>query len=659
MISTDSILEKLQEAAQQKAVLPSTLENCRVWLNPIYFEPWVLESINELIDGAQWEELNNRFYKTLSFGTGGLRGRTIGGVVTAAERGGKPADAAPEHPAAGSNCMNDFNIRRVTMGLVAYIRETGSIGEKPHVVFAHDTRYFSRHFAELAAGVVMEMGGVASLFESERSTPELSFAVRAENADAGVVITASHNPPHDNGFKAYYNDGAQVVEPHASGIIKRVNAISLEQACAKASGSTPRFKILPADIDRAYLQKLHSLVLEPDALKKEGGKITVVYSPLHGTGAKMVPQVLQELGLRLITQPDQMKPDGRFPTVKSPNPENAEALSLSIQLADRENADVVVATDPDADRMGVAVRNKQGKMELLNGNQIGSLLGHYRLERFFAQGILNEKNRDHACLIKTVVTTDLQKAIAQKFGVLIPETLTGFKYIGAKLRQYEERVLKATGRTWKDYRTLSELEKRDLLLKHSRYYVFGGEESYGYSASDFCRDKDANSASVMFAELAAFVKARGQTVLDYLDAIYAELGYYQEKLGQLVYEGAEGAAKIQKILQSLESDPPKEFLGLKVTAVQNYAKEDVRDAEGEMLPKEMLLFVELSNGTRVAVRGSGTEPKIKYYLFAHEKPPAGQRFTSEQLAAAKKRIGEFLNGLWTSIEADAHTRAGK
>ncbi len=657
-IDLNLVQKKLQDARAKNLILAPTLENILVWLNPEFFEPWVLESIVELVNEAHWSELNDRFYKTLSFGTGGLRGRTMGAVVTKAERGNSPAEAAPAHPAAGSNCMNDFNVRRVTMGLVAYIREAGSLGECPHVVFAHDTRHFSRHFAELAARTVMEMGGVASLFESERSTPELSFAVRQECADAGVVITASHNPSHDNGYKAYYNDGAQVIEPHASGIIQRVQRISLDEVCRKPSDAVPDFRILSRTIDHDYKERLLSLVLEPGVLKKTGGQIKMVYSALHGTGAKMVPEVLRELGLQVVLVGEQMIPDGRFPTVKSPNPENAEALTLSIQLADREGADVVLATDPDADRMGVAVRNAQGRMELLSGNQIGSLLAHYRLERLFEQGILNDGNRARAGLVKTVVTTDLQKAIAAKFGVTIPETLTGFKYIGAKLRQYEEKATSAVGMSWRDYRALSELQKRDLLLKHSRYYVFGGEESYGYSAADFCRDKDANAASVMFAELAAFVKSRGQTVLDYLNAIYSELGYFQEKLGQLIYEGADGAVKIRNILQSMESNPPREILGFRVAGIQNYAKQDVRDVEGELLPRELLIFIELSNGTRVAVRGSGTEPKIKYYMFAREKPESGSRFTQEQLASTKARTGDFLNSLWGAIEADARARAG-
>jgi len=653
----EGIRHKLSLAVKQGHVLVTSQENCMAWLDPALFESWVIESISELVEGSHWPEINDRFYKNIAFGTGGLRGRTMGRVVTHAERGARAADQCPEHTAVGSNCMNDFNVRRATMGLLAYIKTTVPLGSHPHVVFAHDTRHFSRYFAELAAVTVAEHGGKASLFESERSTPELSFAVRFLGADAGVVITASHNPPHDNGYKAYFNDGAQVVEPHASGIIRQFHALSTKVVCRKETGRSHSFQTIGSEIDQAYAERLRSLILEPELIRQYGPQLQVVYSPLHGTGAKTAPHLLEEMGVRVLTVAEQMKPDGWFPTVKSPNPENAEALTQSIQLAEQAQADLVLATDPDADRMGVAVRNPDGKMELLTGNQIGSLLAYYRLERLFAHRVLNEQNRSRARLIKTVVTTDLQKAIAQKFHVEIPETLTGFKYIGAKLLKYEMELLKLTGLDAVVYRNMSEKDKRDQLLQYSCYYVCGGEESYGYSASDFTRDKDANAACLMFAELAAFAKFRKQTILDYLNSIYAELGYYQEKLGQLIYEGADGAEKIKRILQSYETAPPHEMAGLKVLKVSNHAREEIRDSENDILPKEMLFFVDLENGARYAVRGSGTEPKIKFYLFAHQKPPHGLRFSHDELVAVKPKVQTFLDSLWKVIETDTRNRA--
>jgi phosphoglucomutase len=655
-MKTMTLPQALKEAKDSGHILPSAYENVLVWNNPKLFDAWIIESIKELVAREQWDEINDRFYKTLVFGTGGLRGRTIGNVVTQAEQGSRPTGSAPEHPAAGTNCMNDFNVRRVTIGLVSYVKKAGPLGPKPHLVFAHDTRHFSRHFAELAACTVIECGGIASVFESERSTPELSFAIRHLKADSGVVVTASHNPPHDNGYKAYFNDGAQVIEPHASGIIREVGQVPLD-AVSKKLTITSGFQSLSTDLDKAYIDRLKELILEPEIIRKQGPQLKIIYSPLHGTGAKIVPSFLKDLGIKVTCVLEQMIPDGRFPTVKSPNPENAEALTLSIKLADEVRADVVLATDPDADRMGVAVRNREGKMELLNGNQIGSLLAYYRLERLFAKDILNEKNKSHTCLIKTVVTTDLQKAIAEKFGVGIPETLTGFKYIGEKLRKYEERATKAVGMDSMSYRQLPEKKKQQLLLEHSFYYVFGGEESYGYSASDFARDKDANAACIMFAELAAYAQSQGKTVLDYLNHIYSELGFYQEKLGQLVYEGAEGAAKIQNILKSYEAQPPSSIGSYKVKKISNYAKEDIRDTEGDLLPKELLLFVDLENGSRYAVRGSGTEPKIKFYMFGRENPTRGKVFSESELAHAKTKISQFLTDLWSAIEADARKRA--
>lgn len=655
-MNIDWVHQKLSHAGESGLILPSACDCCKTWLNAELFEPWMIESISELVEGSHWSEINDRFYKRLAFGTGGLRGRTIGHFVTLAEWGNRQGQQCPQHPAVGSNCMNDFNVRLVTMGLMDYLKTQSSPVLKPRVVFAHDTRHFSRYLAELAANTVLEMGGEPMLFESERSTPELSFTIQFINADAGVVITASHNPPHDNGFKAYFSDGGQIVEPHASGIIAKVQALSLETVCQRKNQSSKPVTILGPEIDQHYMERLYSLILNPEIVQKYGAQLQIVYSPLHGTGSQVIPQVLRKMGCRIFTVPEQMIPDGQFPTVKSPNPENAEALTLSIRLAEQKKADIVMATDPDADRMGAAVLNREGKMVLLNGNQMGSLLAHDRLERLFAKGILNEENGRHARLIKTVVTTDFQKAIAQKFNVGITETLTGFKYIGQKLAKYEDILRKKTGLSQTEYRSLTESSKRDLLLKHSYYCVFAGEESYGYSASDFTHEKDASSACIMFAELAISAKSRGQTVLDYLDALYAELGYHQEKLGQLVYEGAKGADQIQAILRSYETKPPSEMAGVEVVKIANYAKEDIRDSEGDLLPKELLFFVELKNGARYAVRGSGTEPKIKFYLFASEKPPPGSKFSEKSLHIAKNKTAQSLESLWKAIESDSHKR---
>lgn len=654
-----ALKQALRDAGKRGDILKETLENALSWIEHNHQE-WMLASLGELVESACWTELNDRFFKTLAFGTGGLRGRTIGGVTTAAERGKPNELGRPQYPAVGSNCMNDVNVRRATQGLVDYViewKKKSGLAGGPVIVFAHDTRHFSRDFAELAARTVADNGGTAWLFESERSTPELSFAVRQLEADAGVVITASHNPSWDNGYKAYFSDGAQVVGEHADGIIACVNKAGARPSSAKAGGSV---RTIGPEMDEQYQSRLRSLVLEPGIVRDHGGSMKIIYTPLHGTGGKIIPGLLRGLGFNVNVVAEQAVADGRFPTVKSPNPENSEALTLAVRAAEKEKADLVIATDPDADRMGVAIRTRDGRMELLTGNQIGSILAHYRLDRLFENHVLSHTNHSRACLIKTLVTTDLQKAIAEKFQVRLVETLTGFKYIGHKLQKYEMLAvqgLKTSGaeqrEKWKD---MSEEKKRAALLHFSYYYVFGGEESYGYSASDFVRDKDANAAALMFSEVAVFARSRGQSLVEYLDGIYRSYGYYCEKLGQLVYEGAEGAARIRKILASYSSQPPKSLGGVPVTSVVNHARDAIRDIDEDLLPRETMFFLTLANGFKFAVRGSGTEPKIKFYFFASRKPDSGCQLGEDRLAAAKSELPQELEALWQAVKTDAENR---
>jgi phosphoglucomutase len=362
--------------------------------------------------------------------------------------------------------------------------------------------------------------------------------------------------------------------------------------------------------------------------------------------------MLERLGFHFAVVAEQDQFDGRFPTVKSPNPENAEALKLGISLAEKQRADLVIATDPDCDRMGVAVRPAKGEMILLTGNQILALLAFYRTKTLFAQGVLNARNASRGVLIKTFVTTDMVKAIAEKDGLRCIETLTGFKYNGAKLEKYEQ-ALPAEVRA--KYRDLPEDETRRLRLAHSSFYIVGGEESYGYSGADFVRDKDGNGAAIMFCEVAAYAKSRGLTIDGLLDEVYAEIGFYLEKNGALTFEGAEGAVRIQKLLATYVSDPPNEMLGSKVTAVKNFETEIFRDVEGDEIPREKMLIFELADRTRIAVRGSGTEPKIKYYLFAQRRPGAAG-FMKEELDAIKVEVGKKLELLWKWLQEDAHRR---
>jgi phosphoglucomutase len=600
------------------------------------------KAIQELVDAGAWEELNDRFFKTLAFGTGGLRGRTIGRVITRAEQGAGGPNGRPEHPCVGTATMNFYNLSRAVRGLIAYAKQFAGPDRKPVLVFAHDTRHFSRDFAEFCAKVCADLGCDAYLFEGARSTPQLSFAVRELRADAGVVLTASHNPAHDNGFKAYFNDGAQIVDAHADGIVKEVNAITSEfYANAPERGT---ITLLGAEMDERYITRLKTLLLKPSLL--EGASTKIVFTNLHGTGGHINVPMLRGLGFEVLTVPEQDIQDGRFPTVESPNPENGPALQMAIDLAEQSGAEIVIGTDPDADRMGVAVRDTAGKMVLLTGNQIGSLMAWYRLKTGFELGWLSNANRSRAVLVKTYVTTELQHAIADGFGVGIVDTLTGFKYIAGKLRKYEEAI---PADKKGDYRSLTEQQTRALRLEYSRFFVFGGEESYGYLGSDAIRDKDANGATLMFAEVAAYAKSVGKTLTELMDDIYTEYGYYLEIGKSLVMEGADGAAKIQALANSYAGNPPSEVDGSAVLRVRDFAKQDLFDQEGDLLPKEKMLFVDLEDGRSFAVRPSGTEPKIKFYLFGKHAPGG-------DLSANKKAVAEVLANLWSWIEADAAKR---
>jgi phosphoglucomutase len=648
--------DKIESAVTDKRLLASAAKNIRTLLAGA---PSDLYSrvVDELVSNDQWNELNDRFYKTLEFGTGGLRGRTIGKTVTQSERGSAGPNDRPQFPCVGTNAMNFANVNRATQGLVAYAREwhaKNNIESKPRIVIAHDTRFFSKEFTELAAKVASELGCDAFVFDGPRSTPELSFTVRHLNATAGIVITASHNPPHDNGYKVYFSDGAQVIDPHASGIINKVNAITRENYESLPKSEQGAVTTLGADVDEAYMKRLETIVLDSSVLA-EAKSLRVVFTPLHGTGAITMRPMFKRLGFNVEIVPEQEKADPRFQTVKSPNPENAEALTLGIELAKKNDADIVIATDPDCDRIGVALKSRSGEMLLISGNQIGSLLCYYRLKKFFELGILNEQNRSHAVTIKTFVTTDMQKVIPESFGVRCVDTLTGFKYFGAKLEKYE-RALPEEIR--KNYRQMSEAETRAARLKYSSFYVFGSEESYGYSGADFVRDKDGNAAAIMFCEMAAYAKSRGRTVDELLDEAFAALGYFDEKNASIYFEGAEGADKIARLLESYTNEPPAEIAGSGVTGITDFEKQTIRDVEGDVIPKQKMSIFELDDKTRIAVRGSGTEPKIKYYIFAQRRPESG-KFTAEQLQKIKSETTQRLESVWKWLEKDAHARVAR
>jgi len=650
-----SFTEKIAQATKDGKLLPGAAENLNAWLQA-GLPDWAAKSMTELIERGEWSELNDRFFRYLEFGTGGMRGRTIGVKTAAAETGTISASGSPEHANVGPNLLNDFTLIRATVGLYRYLAKylkTQNCYDLPKLVIAHDVRHFSRHFCELAASTWTRLGGVAFIFENARSTPQLSFSVRSLRAHTGIVITASHNPPHDNGFKAYFVDGAQVTPPHDKAIIDEVNNVPLSGVLQFLTKDLSRVVTLGRDADDAYLAAASQAVLDPAIIRQT--PLKVVYTNIHGVGAVSSVPLLLHAGVHVTEVPEQSAFDARFPTVKSPNPENAEALSLAVALAEKGGHDIVMATDPDSDRMGTAVRNREGKMELLTGNQVGALLSDYRISKYKSLGWIPNEGTQSAVIIKTYVTSPLLDAVGRGHGVKVINTLTGFKWIAAKMAGYEAKLrsaLLAKDGIALDYDATPFRKRAELLLKHSSFYLFGTEESYGYLPNDSVRDKDGNAACLMFAELAAWVKSRGLTVPEYLDEIYLKYGFFLEGVINIYFEGASGAAKIKRILDTYRSSPPTAFGETKVIRFQDFGREKFQDADGETIPSQDLYLVTLANGYSFAARGSGTEPKMKFYLFAQEPVKS-----AADLPAAKSKTKATLDGLKALIDADARKRA--
>ncbi len=643
----------LNDAVAAGKLLPVALENIKPYLESSWLPQWARATIAELAAEQKWEELNDRFYKQNEFGTAGIRGRTISKITPSAEAGVWDNLGAPEHAAVGSATLNDFNIARATVGLYRYsdevLKEEGA-SFVPKLVIAYDVRHFSRHFAELTASVWMQLGGEALLFEGPRSVPQLSFAVRHEHATAGVMITASHNPAHDNGYKVYFRDGGQIVEPHDRGIIAQVEAVPFGILGELLNIDLSRVQRMGAAEDAAYLAVLSETIIEPHLLKDFPPRL--VYSPVHGTGSvAIIPALERYTGVSPEVVPEQMAFDGRFPTVKSPNPQNPEALSMAMARADKLGIDVVTATDPDDDRMGAAVRDKDGSWRVLTGNTLGSLFAEDRLSHMKEMGILPPQGHPGAVIIKTFVTTPLLDAIAKAHGVECINTLTGFKWIGHKLDLYEGQICDALAKrdVQVDYRAASLPQRRAWGLEYARYYCLGCEESYGYFGSDCVRDKDGNAAVLMLAELMARAAGEGKTLLDRLDELYLKYGYYEEDQLQVLFEGASGSAQRERVLESYQTNPPTRIAGKKVLSSRNFAKDKIIDPDGETISKEKLIIFDLEDGSCVAVRPSGTEPKIRYYFFAHAA-------VEGTLSETQKQVGSTIAELTAAIQSDIKNR---
>ncbi len=563
------------------------------WLNNPYFDDATKAEL-KAIEGNE-KEIEDRFYMDLEFGTAGLRG-VIG---------------------AGTNRMNVYTVRKATQGLANYINNVHA--QEKGVAIAYDSRHMSPEFADVAALCLAANGIKAYVFESLRPTPELSYAVRRLGCTAGINITASHNPPEYNGYKVYWEDGAQITPPHDTGIMAEVKKVTdyaavktMDKAAAVAAGL---YQVIGADIDDPYIEELKKLILHQDCIDKVAGELKIVYSPLHGTGNIPVRRVLKELGFKNVyVVPEQELPDGDFPTVSYPNPEAAEAFELGLALGKKVDADLILATDPDADRLGVYVKDsKTGEYHSLTGNMSGCLIGEYVIGQRKALYGLPEDG----AFIRSIVSTNMADAIAKYYGIQLVEVLTGFKFIGQKILEFEK-----TGKGT---------------------YLFGMEESYGCLTGTYARDKDAVDASMTLCEAAAYYKTKNMTLWDAMLAMYERYGYYKDDVTAITLKGIEGLAKIQEIMNTLRENTPAEIGGYKVTAVRDYKKDTITDtATGAVkptgLPASNVLYYELEDDAWVCVRPSGTEPKVKFYL--------GVKGTSLEDADAKsKALSEAVHAM--------------
>jgi phosphoglucomutase len=511
-------------------------------------------------------------------------------------------------------------------------------------------RLFSKFFAEITAKTWEYLGGEAMVFAGPRSTPQLSFSVRHFKAIAGVVITASHNPYYDNGYKAYFADGAQVIDPSAAAIIENFSQTRLSDSMAifKAIEAKEFINIIDPKNEEPYLDAVRDSVLDVALMKNCSRK--VVFTPLHGTGDLAALPVLKSLGVEVVCVEEQMTHDPMFSTVKSPNPENFDSLKLAIDRANAVGADLVIATDPDADRMAIAARNNHGEFEKFSGNLTGALLLEHRIRKMKKLGILPKNGAKNAVVLKTFVTTPLIEKIAANHGLKCINTLTGFKWLGNKINDYALRLMEKVGDAYAGYDDIEISERRKLLLKHSQFCVFSCEESYGCLASDVVRDKDANAAAAMACEMMADLGTK--TLVDFRDEIQSIYGYHDDALLNIYYEGSSGVERIRNILNSYRKDPPIIVNGQKVIKICDFLKDSIQDADGCTVPREDFLFLELENGDTYAVRGSGTEPKIKFYIFC-SATEMGSKMSNNVIGQVKSRVDSLKNFL----EADVNTRS--
>ncbi|MBF9252627.1 phospho-sugar mutase [Pontibacter sp. 172403-2] len=563
------------------------------WLAGNYDEATKKE-ISGMLERNEHEALSDAFYRNLEFGTGGLRG--IMG--------------------AGSNRMNRYTLGMATQGLCNYLK-LNFPDQQVKVAIAHDSRNNSDVFARIAADIFSANGIKVYLFEALRPTPELSFAIRYLGCQSGVVVTASHNPKEYNGYKVYWNDGAQVTAPHDKNIIDEVNKIkSVDEVMFVPN--IANIEMIGADLDQAYINEVLKLSISQDAIKRQHD-LKIVYTPLHGTGITLVPEVLKQFGFTNVhVVEEQAEPNGNFPTVIYPNPEEKDAMTLALKKAAELDADLVLATDPDSDRVGIAVKNLEGEFVLLNGNQTGALLINYLLQAWQQAGKLT----GNEFVVKTIVTTDLIKDIADSYNVTMYETLTGFKYIAGKIRELEGKEV----------------------------YIAGGEESYGYMIGDFVRDKDAISSCALIAEMAAVAKDKGQSLFEMMVEMYTKYSFYKENLVSFTKKGQRGAEEIEQMMADMRSNPPQSIAGSKVVAVSDYkysTRKLILTGEEQKLDLESsnVLQYLTEDGSKISARPSGTEPKIKFYISVNE-PLA----TAADYDATEQKLNRKIEQMLTDLK---------
>ena len=579
---------------ENEELIKQVTEKAEKWLTPAYDAETQAE-IKKMLANPDKTDLIEAFYKDLEFGTGGLRG--IMGV--------------------GSNRMNIYTVGAATQGLSNYLNKNFKDLDQISVVVGHDCRNNSRLFAEISANIFSANGIKVYLFEDMRPTPEMSFAIRHFGCQSGINITASHNPREYNGYKAYWDDGAQVLAPHDKGIIDEVNKIS-SATDIKFEGNKDLIQIVGEEVDSVYLNKVKTISIDPEVIKRQKD-LKIVYTPIHGTGMMLIPRALKQWGFENVhTVPEQMVKSGDFPTVVSPNPENAEALSMAIDLAKKIDADIVMASDPDADRVGMACKNDKGEWVLINGNQTCLLVLYYIIKNRIAMG----KMKDDDFIVKTIVTTELIKSVADKNHIEMLDCYTGFKWIAREIR----------------------------LREGKQQYIGGGEESYGFLAEDFVRDKDAVSACTLLAEICAWAKDQGKTLFEVLLDIYVEYGFSKETTVNVVKPGKSGAEEIKAMMENFRSNPPREIGGSKVVLVKDFKTLKVTDGNGNITEIDMpeasnVLQYFTEDGTKISVRPSGTEPKIKFYvevkgeMGCHKCFDAANAAAEEKVEAVRKSLG--------------------